>query len=92
MGITFQKRSARLDGAIRVDEAEPLLAWLQANPRGRLNLSACTHLHAAVLQVLMACKTSPSAWPADPVFSAWLGAALQPVQGNDHGEDHHAGR
>ncbi|MER2494306.1 hypothetical protein [Catenovulum sediminis] len=36
------------------EEAEQLLEWLLANPKGQISLESCSHLHTAVLQVLMA--------------------------------------
>jgi hypothetical protein len=43
-----------LDGECPVEDAEALLQLLQAQPEGPVDWSACTRLHTAVLQVLMA--------------------------------------
>lgn len=76
MGIVYQKRGARFVDTVSVEEAEGLLAWLQANRSGKLDLSACTHLHAANLQVMMADWVQISKWPQDETLKMWLEAAL----------------
>lgn len=77
MAIEFQKKVASFKDNVGVDEAEPLLEWLQKNPRGRIDLAACTHLHAANLQVLLAVRPAIAAWPKEANLLAWLQASLQ---------------
>ncbi len=76
MAIEFRKNLALFRDVVSVEEAEPLLEWLQKKPAGRVDLADCTHLHAANLQVLMAACASVKAWPKDPFFADWLRAAL----------------
>jgi len=76
MPIEFQKKAAVFLGIIGVDEAEELLEWLQKKPKARIDLSACTYLHPADLQVLMAAKPTISQWPEDVSLRAWLEPAL----------------
>ena len=76
MSIQYSDQNAAFSDVVGVDEAERLLEWLQSNPAARVNLSACTHLHPANLQVLMAARTTVSAWPRDPDLAAWLRSAL----------------
>ncbi len=66
MPIVKKKTVLQLEGHCTVEEAEDLLQWLDANPRGRLNLRACTHCHTAIIQVLMARRPLVSAEPDDP--------------------------
>lgn len=61
---------------LSVEDAELLLEWLLKHPRGRLDLTACTHLHAANLQVLLAARPKIAAWPQHPTLATWLQAAL----------------
>lgn len=77
MPIEYQKKVARLKDTVAVEEAEGLLEWLQKHPRNRIDLSACTHLHAANLQVLMAVRPAVAAWPATPDLRAWLEPILK---------------
>jgi hypothetical protein len=71
-----KKKTAALTGHCTVEEAEPVLAWLLANRQGRLDLSRCVHLHAAVLQVLMALRPAISKYPSAPALASVLTAAL----------------
>ncbi|HEX5391697.1 MAG TPA: hypothetical protein VFW68_00350 [Rhodocyclaceae bacterium] len=81
MGIEYEKRRARLTDFVSVEDAEGLLAWLQAHPKGTVDLHACTHLHAANLQVLMVAKPTVSAWPQDASLADWLRDAMNKPQG-----------
>jgi len=76
MPIEYRKSLALFRDVVTVEEAEPLLEWLQKKPAGRVDLADCTHLHAANLQVLMAAHASVKAWPREPGFADWLRAAL----------------
>jgi len=76
MPIDYFKRSARLRGVVSVDEAEALTVWIQQNPKAKLNLAQCSHLHCAVLQALMALRPEVSAWPAAPDLHAFLHSTL----------------
>jgi hypothetical protein len=77
MAVEFMKDLATFREVVSVEDAETLLEWLQNRPGAKVDLSACTHLHPANLQVLMAAKTAVSAWPADPDLAAWLKPALE---------------
>lgn len=72
MAIEYQNNTAILSGFIEVEEAESLLQWVQSHSEGELDLSACIHINAACLQVLMAAKPRYSAWPADESLASWL--------------------
>jgi hypothetical protein len=77
MPIEFKKQKAVFRGTVAVEEAEVLLEWLQNKPAGKVDLSACSHLHTANLQVLMAAKTEVASWPSDSDLRAWLETALK---------------
>ena len=72
MAIEYKKSSAVFTEFVGVEEAENLLQWLLKNPKGKINLAACEHIHAANLQVLMAIKPQVAAWPADEDLHRWL--------------------
>lgn len=76
MGIKYEKNTARLTDFVSVEDAEGLLEWLQTQPKRKLDLAHCQHLHAANLQVLMALRPTISAWPEDADLAAWLRGAL----------------
>ena len=76
MAIEFKKNLALFRDVVSVDEAEGLLEWLQKCPAGKVDLAACSHLHPANLQVLMAARARVHAWPEDNLLAAWLKTAL----------------
>lgn len=77
MSIEYKKNLAVFKDLVSVEEAETLLEWLQKKTAAKLDFSACTHLHPANLQVIMAAKPNIAAWPADLPFRAWLQSALR---------------
>ena len=77
MPIEFKKTRAVFRDVVSVEEAEGLLEWLQARPAAKVDLSACSHLHTANLQVLMTAKTGVSSWPKNAELRAWLEPALK---------------
>lgn len=65
MGIHCLDRAAVLDGHVSVEDAETLLAHLRTLARPAVDLSDCEHVHAAVLQVLLAVRPVLLAPPRD---------------------------
>jgi hypothetical protein len=76
MPIRFDGATARFDGACSVEEALPLSEWLMATGDARLDLGACTDLHTAVLQVLMAAKRPVTVPPDDAFLARWISPSL----------------
>ena len=77
MSIQYKKDRVIFKDVVSVEEAETLLEWMQKKSVVKLDLSACTHMHAANLQVLMAAKPTVIAWPLEPTFADWLKSALK---------------
>jgi hypothetical protein len=77
MPIQYKKNVATFVDVVTVEEAEPLLNWVQEKRNAKVNLADCSHMHPANLQVLMASKSQVTAWPSDQDFSAMLKAALE---------------
>lgn len=76
MPLTFKKSSALLRGVCAIEEAEALLAWLSDNPKGKVNLRDCEHLHTALVQVLMAARPTVSALPRREPLASFLATIL----------------
>jgi len=76
MPIIYRKKSIFFESLVTAEDAEDLLQWIQKNPQGKVDLSGCTHLHAANLQVLMATRIAVAAWPKDAALNSWLTDAL----------------
>lgn len=66
----------RLEGDVRVDEAETLTALLQADPTRPVDLSACTGLHTAVAQALIAFRARIRGASPDPFVDQMLAPAV----------------
>ncbi len=77
MAIAFKKTKAVFIDIVGVEEAEILLEWLHNHPKGKVDLTPCTHLHTAVLQVLMAARPPVIALPSDMLLAGWLDSALK---------------
>lgn len=76
MPVEFKRNVVVLRDHVGVEEAEPLLAWLQKKPAAVVDLKSCLSLHASSLQVLMAAGLAVRAWPADDNLTRWLQSAL----------------
>jgi len=72
MPLKPKKTVMQLEGRCSVEEAEELLQWLQNTPGGRVNLKRCEHLHAAVLQSLLAVRPGVSVGPDDAFLARWV--------------------
>jgi hypothetical protein len=84
--------SARLDGNIillegqcRVEDAEPLLGWLQADSSRVVDLTGAEHLHAAVFQILMALRPPIREGEKDAFVQDWLIPILRAAKSSDAG-------
>lgn len=77
MPIRFDGETARFDGACTVDEAIPLVEWLEATSSPRVDLVPCTGLHTALLQVLMASGVTVAGEPEDVFLKAWVAPLLR---------------
>lgn len=76
MTIAFKDGVLHCAGTLAVDDAEQLLQLVLGVEGCSADLSACEHVHSACLQVLMAARVRPAAWPARPELAAWLKTAL----------------
>lgn len=77
MAVTYKKDRALFRDIVGVEEAETLLEWLQKYPKGKLDLSACTHLHPANMQVMLATKRTIQVRPTDSTLASWLDSAFK---------------
>lgn len=66
-----------------IEEAEGLLTWLREHPDGAVDLAACTHLHTALCQLLLAARPALLQPPGDPFLRQWVLPLL-----TNHGETH----
>ncbi len=76
MPIRFDPDLARFEAACTAEEALPLAEWLEAAAAPRVDLSACTELHTALLQLLLAARPALAAAPEDAFLARWVGPLL----------------
>lgn len=83
MPLELGSRTAVLTGILTIDDTETLATWLRtrgtAQTPARVHLGACTHLHTAVLQTLLAARVQISVPPADPFLRTWVAPLLEQV-------------
>ncbi len=65
-----------LSGVITVEEAEALCQLLLAHPAATIDLTDCLHLHAAVVQVLLAARRSVASPPKDAFLAGVVLSSL----------------
>ncbi len=76
MTIEYKKRLAIVGESATIDDADLFWDWLMKNPKGRIDLSACTYLHTVILQLIMASTVKIKAWPADTELHSIMETAI----------------
>lgn len=79
MAIRYQGDVAVFEQQCAVEEAADLAEWLLADRSRRIDLAACTGLHSALVQTLMALAPPMLAPPGDAALARWLGPVLPPA-------------
>ncbi len=92
MTIRYLKKHAALEGHVAVDDAEALAQWLLKQPSPAVHLGKCEHVHAAVLQVLLALRPRLVQPPADALLAGVLAGVLAKVPGHEAMTPHKASR
>jgi hypothetical protein len=72
MALIFSDDVVQIDGVCGVDEAMPLLEFLQTHGEARVDMRTCTHLHSAALQVLMVVAARVAVLPEEEFLARWL--------------------
>jgi hypothetical protein len=72
MTIRLEGSVIHLEGYCHVEEAETLLTLLQAENARILDLAACDHLHAALVQVILALRPPVRNGCSDAFLRRWI--------------------
>jgi hypothetical protein len=72
MTVLLSGERIRIRGAGRIEDAETLVAFLQADRARIVDLAEAEVLHTAVVQVLLAFRPRLAGLPDDPFFKIWL--------------------
>lgn len=68
MPITYKTNVAVFDGVCGIEEGDDLLQWFSEHPKGKINLKQSTHIHTALIQIIMCQQPTVSVTPEDPEF------------------------
>ena len=81
LNLTTDEHSAHLvlDGVVTAEDTDQFVAYLKEYPELSLDLSACEHLHTAVLQAILILHPRISALPADPFWSRCISISKENV-------------
>lgn len=77
MTVRLDKDVIHLEGGCGVEDAEPLASALETRMFERVNLSACRHLHSAVVQALLAFPCRLEGGPTEGFLAQYVLPALQ---------------
>ncbi len=80
MPLEFRPSEVRLVDTCGAEDALELVDWLSKEERPAVDLAACTNMHPALLQTLLAFKPAISAGPTDPFITQWILPLLAPVR------------
>jgi len=87
MPLVLTETSARFEEVCTVEDAMEFIEYLRRNEAASVDLSACTYLHTALLQLLRLARSRITAAPTDPFLARWAdcgittdSAGLQPVE------------
>ncbi|WP_396593834.1 hypothetical protein [Brevundimonas sp. R86498] len=72
MTVIVEDTQIRIEGTARVEDSERIAGALQTGEPRPVDLSACTDLHAAVLQALLVFRPPVIGLEANPELGAWL--------------------
>ncbi len=72
MPLVFTETEARFEDVCTVEDALPLFEFLKNSEASAVDLSACTYLHTALLQLLLTARPGITAPPADPGLARWV--------------------
>ncbi len=81
MSVRVAGKVIHLVGHAQVGDAETVLAALHEEPGRVVDLSQASHIHSAIVQLLLALRPSVAGLPAYPFYSARVAPLLDRKQG-----------
>ncbi|MDE1146251.1 MAG: hypothetical protein PW843_06440 [Azospirillaceae bacterium] len=84
MTVQVEGGVIRLTGACMAEDAETLVSALQLSPDSQVDLGTCTHLHGALVQVLLAFRAYVRDRAEDIFLKDWI-LPLLTADGADSG-------
>ncbi len=83
MSVRLDGNIIVLEGQCRVEDAEPLLGWLQGGGGRIVDVTNAEHVHAAVFQILMALRPPIRGEGSSAFMKDWIMPALQAPGADD---------
>lgn len=81
MPLVFDKKLVRFEGICMVEDAVSLIEHLRHHRAAQVDLSDCSYLHSALLQLLMVAKPKVVVPPNDTFLARWVAPLLIPAKG-----------
>ena len=72
MPIKYENDVVYLEGVIGVEEAEDLYKILIEGNINQIDAASCTHMHAAVLQLVVGFRLHFVGFPSNFILNQWL--------------------
>lgn len=76
MALVFTATTVRFEEICTVEDALPLLEFLKAGDAPKVDLSPCTWLHTALLQLLLTARPRLIGIPVNPALARWVAPLL----------------
>lgn len=77
MPLVFTGTQVRFEDVCAVEDAMGLVEYLRDNEAPEVDLSGCTYLHTALLQLLLLARPNIAAAPTDPFLARWIGCGSE---------------
>jgi len=76
MTLIFKDTHVCFDDVCTVEEAVQLIEHLRAHNDAHVDLSGCSYLHTALVQLLLIARPRMATSPCDPFLARWLAPLL----------------
>ena len=76
MPLVLTETSARFEDVCTVEDAMEFIEYLRKNEAAKADLSACTYLHTALLQLLRLARPRITHAPVDPFLARWADCGI----------------
>jgi hypothetical protein len=72
MTIRYERNTAHFEATCGADEALDFIDWLRRHKAPKVDLAGCDHLHASLLQILLAARPRLVGQPRDAFLFQWV--------------------
>ena len=72
MPLRIERNKIYLEESCTVEDALPLVEFIQGQKNPKVDLSQCSYMHTAVLQALVGMRPKIAGVPNDPSLARWV--------------------